>query len=161
LRSTRDTVIDFTKTGAGTTGNWNNIDEADGGTSGFDDTVGITSTTIATDLIRFSDGAGTGVGLLAESLGSSGNIGIGGLSVSGTDSSAALPVSGAIPSSAQLDVSFHVNDPTLFVFTGLDNSLTYNLSFQSWAGTAGRDPIIWEINSGQADERTVNIDSND
>jgi hypothetical protein len=28
-------VIDFTKTGAGTTGNWNNIEEADGGTDGW------------------------------------------------------------------------------------------------------------------------------
>jgi len=155
-------VIDFTKSGAGTSGNWNNIQEADGGTDGFDDATGITSTVVATDLIRFSDGAGTGVGLRADGLDSgTTNIGIGGLDVSGTDSTAAFAVSGAIPSSAQLDVTFHVNGETQFVFTGLNSSLTYDLSFQSWAGTAGRDTVTWVINPGQTDETTLVIDSND
>jgi hypothetical protein len=142
-------VIDFTKTGAGTTGNWNNIEEADGGTDGWG-SGGIETVVLDADLNRFSDFASTGVGLTYEGLESGSNSGIGGLSVSPSDGAASFAVSGAIPSSAQADVTFHVNGESQFVFTGLDDTLTYDLSFQSWTGSTGREATNpWEVNPGQ------------
>lgn len=153
-------VIDFTKSGAGTTGNWNNIAEADGGTDGWG-SGDIETIVLDADLNRFSDFASTGVGLTYEGLESGSNSGIGGLSVSPSDGAASFAVSGAIPSSAQADVTFHVNGESQFVFTGLDDTLTYDLSFQSWTGSTGRDATNpWEVNPGQPGP-TVTIDPND
>jgi hypothetical protein len=152
-------VIDFTKSGAGTSGNWNNIQEADGGTDGFG-SGGVETVVLSSDLIRYFDGAGTGVGLSYQGLDSGANGGIGGLSVAAVDGAASFTVSGPIPSSAQLDVSFHVNGQSQFVFTGLDDALKYNIEFQSWTSTTGRNPGDWQINPDQSGA-TLTIDPND
>ncbi len=93
-------LIDFGKTTDTTTGNWNNVAPA---TTAFTDPQ-----TLLADLNRFSDGAATGVGLVADKIaGSSPNTaGIGGATITSVGSSASFSVSGTIPDSAQVDLSF-------------------------------------------------------
>ncbi|GEM_PF-3107631 len=157
-------VIDFTKNGAGTTGisgeTWNNIQEADNGTDGWG-AGGIETVVIASNLVRISDGAATGVGITYDGLAAGSNSGIGGLSVGADDASAIFAVSGLIPTAAQGDVTFQVNGETQYTFTGLDDSLTYNFSFQSWTSTTARNATDWRINPGLASESTLTIDPND
>jgi len=158
-------VIDFTKVGQETAGNWNNVSEADLGTNGWTGSTGIQGPVVlASDFIRFSDGAATGVGLsfagLEAGVGSGTNSGIGGLSVAADDAAASFAVSGLIPTSAQQDVSFHVNGETQFILTGLDNALTYNLSIQSWTSTTARESMDWVVNPGLASESTQSVDPN-
>lgn len=146
-------VIDFGKSGQETGGNWNNLSHS---------TVSSGSTTtIASDLRRFSDNALTGVGLDLQVLGSGGNSGIAGLDVTTNDGSASFAVSGAIPTTAQQDLTFHVNAQSQFIFTGLNDALTYNIAFQSWTHTTGRDAGDWTIQPGLAGEATLTIDPND
>lgn len=154
-------VIDFTKNGAGTSGNWNNIAEADGGTDGWG-SGGIETIVLDADLNRFDDFASTGVGLTYKGLESTSDSGIGGLSAP-TDSTALFPVTGLIPVSAQQDVTFHVNGQTQLVFSIPTGSASFfNLSIQSYTNPSNqkRDPGTWTVNPGGGQQQ-LTIDPND
>ncbi len=134
--------------GAETVGNWNNVT----GTAGA-------AASDITDAIRFSDGAGTDVGfrILAQEGGLSG---IGGAVVGAPATTAGLSFvgSGAIPTSAIQDVAFLSNqslgssaDSTNgFTFTGLDDSLTYTVSWIS-SINAARDTLTWSVGGNNVD----------
>ncbi|WP_308951303.1 hypothetical protein [Thalassobacterium maritimum] len=129
--------------GSETAGNWNNLSGSSSSVSPI------------TDAIRFSDGASTGVGLALSGL-LSGKVGIGGIDdVTGPSnfSSPGFIGSGAIPETAYQDLAYFSNEDgaNSFTFSGLDNSLSYTLSFISRvnAGTE-RPSLTWDIGEGQA-----------
>jgi len=147
-------VIDFTKSGSQTSGNWNNITTPDSWGSG-----GIETVVLSSDLLTFGDNQSTGVSLTYEGLAGSSNSGIGGLSVGSSDAAAMFPVSGLIPGNAQADVSFQVNGQTQYIFSGLDPSLLYSLSIQSWTAGTGRDATNWQVNPALSGQ-TISVDPN-
>ncbi|MCC5805879.1 MAG: PEP-CTERM sorting domain-containing protein [Opitutales bacterium] len=144
-------VINFTQTGNTAGENWNNVEGASGGT--------ISAGTLVGDLIRFSDGATTGVALSIEGSGLGTDLfGIGGRTEP-ADPNRSFPASGAIPDIAQQNLTYHSDSPQRFVFSGLDDSLTYNLSVLS-ANTAGRNAHDWIANPGP-DQVTISVDPDD
>jgi hypothetical protein len=123
-------VVDFGKIGEETAGNWNNAAKA------ANAQYTANGETLLADLIRYSDGAATGVGLVwDETTGSSSYAGIGGAIVASVGSSASFTGIGTIADSAQVDVNYF-NGPSYLQLTGLDNSLTYNLEIMSWIDSA-------------------------
>jgi len=155
-------LIDFTKDGEGVTGvsgeTWNNITTTTANFGGG--SLETQNVTLSSNLVRLSDGAATGVGLSIEGLDSASRSGIGGLTVSPSDSSASFPVSGLIPDAAQADVTFHSGGATQFIFTGLDDSLTYDLSFQSYTGSTARNANNWQVNADLSGD-ILSVDPND
>ncbi len=110
------------------------------------------------DLVRVTDGNSTGVTFSRSS--GSGNAGIG----SGTigqpiDNSASFLVTGAIPLTAQQDVIYS-NSTITFSFGGLDDSLTYRVSIQSWTDDSARNANDWVLNSGLGSEQAISVDPN-
>lgn len=150
-------VIDFSKTSEPTAGNWNNV--GDGGNGYWGTETGDDPDPIAGagDLVRFSDGSVTGVSLGVTVTQTSG---IGGLTVQLSDGSATFTGVGTIPFSAQTDAGFAYR-PTVFTFSGLDDSLTYNLEFQSWVSTdASRNSNEVIVQDGYGWEQSITIDPN-
>lgn len=118
-------VVDFGKTGSETGGNWNDSAKAANAQYTANGEV------LLSDMIRYSDGAATGVGLeWDEVTGSSSFAGIGGATVASVGASASFSSIGTIPDNAQVDVNYFNNVSTL-TLTGLDNSLTYNVEIMS------------------------------
>jgi hypothetical protein len=118
-------LIDFGKTTAETTGNWNNI--ARDTTVASDGWYG-NAGTLDASLNRLSDNAETSVALVVSSPGNS-ETGIGALTA--TAGAVSFTSIGAIPGSAQVDVAFVQNDNVTYSFTGLNDSLTYNVELLS------------------------------
>lgn len=148
-------AIDFSKKASTTPGNWNNIVTAQAGDAG---NFQSTSLTLDSDLIRLSDGAATGIGLDVASSGTGLNtIGIGGLTVVSEGATASFSGIGAVPDTAQVDVFYVTANNATFTFTGLDDSLTYDLEFQSWTDTTARDQATATITGGSF----LNVDPND
>ena len=146
-------VINFTKTGNTVGGNWNEVEGESGGT--------IAAGILIADLIRFSDGTATGVELSVEGSGLGADLfGIGGRDEEPFDSSRIFPVSGAIPNVAQENLTYHSDTPQRFVFSGLDDTLTYNLSILS-ANTGGtRNAHNWIANPGPG-QFAISVNPND
>lgn len=162
-------LLDFSKFGQGTgagddsDGTWNNIiadgtDAGDpagswgGGPNGYDGPI-------ATNLVRYSNGTGTGVNLsVTTSTGA--NAGVGGADV--TPVLVSFSQTGAIPDSAQNDLSFQVQGDVTYTFSGLNDSLTYDLEFQSYIGdpTPARNPFNFVIQNGLASQQSVAVDPN-
>lgn len=118
-------VVDFGKTGSTTAGNWNNVAiGASGGTFPLS-----ASGPLLADMIRYSDGSPTGATLSTTGITSGNPAGIGGATVSAV--SASFPVSGSIPSNAQVDTSFIANGLVTIVIDNLDAAWTYNLTIFS------------------------------
>lgn len=142
-------VIDFGNSGQQTNGaNWNNATSLSA------------NSTIVSNLTRFSDGFLTGVSL---DISGTGNYGIDPSTTSAV--SASFAVSGLIPSSAQVDFSYHRNNPTLLTLSGLDDALTYNISFLSKSPDSSLDPVgivrnpqTWRINSGLPSQNDIIVD---
>ena len=138
-------VFDVGSSDSTTGGNWNNLSGP----------ASSSSVTPVTDAIRFSDGASTGGGLVLASLGS-GKVGIGGIddvTDPGNFSSPGFVGSGAIPETAYQDLAYFSNEDGVnsFTFSGLDDSLSYTLSFISRVPTGfGRPSLTWDIGDGQA-----------
>lgn len=143
-------LIDFGKPAETTAGNWNNITRPDNENL-FRTTIG--TTVLEADLKRFSDNAGTGVGLSVTHTVGGNHSGIGALTV--TPGSVSFTGSGSIPNNAQSDVAFITSNGVNFAFTGLDDMLTYNVELLSRVGPArvARDVTIGGV--------TINIDPND
>ncbi|MDP0492125.1 MAG: hypothetical protein Q7Q71_13840 [Verrucomicrobiota bacterium JB023] len=118
-------VIDIGKNDLGneTPGNWNNISGS--GSAQFGN-----AGTLISDLVRFSDGAGTGVSITVAAP-SSGAVGIGGADVTSIGAGASFSETGVIPDSAQIDVLFVNNSSVTLTFSGLDDSLTYSAEILS------------------------------
>jgi len=133
--------------------NWNNVSE-----------VASAAAPTISDAIRFSDGAATGVGfrILAQE---GGRAGIGGATVGApaTTSNLAFSGSGLIPGSAIEDLGYMSNEvlgssadsTNGFTFSGLDNSLTYTVSWIT-SINAARDTLDWTVGAN-----TVAIDPED
>jgi hypothetical protein len=158
-------VIDIGRDASQTTGTedpdgtWNNF--APSNQQGFD---GVSSEatggrTITSDLLRYSDGAGTGVGFDVTTIksGTGAFHGIG--NITSTLGTLGFSSTGIIPDSAQGDVGYINEGKVIFTLTGLDDSLTYRLEFLSRFDTA-RDPNPWVVNEGLASEQTVSVDPN-
>jgi len=129
-----------------TPGNWNNLAK----------TQSTGTPAPLTDLIRFSDGAATGVGFAIADQGPGGNaVGIGGIVVDSAPANFTTPGfagSGAIPQTAWEDVALFSNDNSTntFTFSNLDNSLKYNLSWISRIPSGNtRNTLTWSISGGQ------------
>lgn len=162
-------VIDFGKTGQLTAGNWNNVARDATGASGLFPTdtsfttenPAATAITISGNLIRYSDGAATGVNLAGRTIksGTGAFAGIGGASAV-ADNTLAFPATGVIPDNAQIDLSFFNQGKTILSLTGLDDSLTYNLSLLSKI-TDARDANTWIANEGLASQQSIVVDPND
>ncbi|MEO0510461.1 MAG: sulfatase-like hydrolase/transferase [Verrucomicrobiota bacterium] len=151
-------LIDFSKTSQTVTGNWNNVFTTGGGSSG---NFGSTSGVLIDNLVRFSDSALTGVALNFAITGSGLNqIGIGGIDVVSEGNAAVFPQTGAIPDNAQTDVCFILTESTL-TFSGLNDSLLYDVSFQSWTDDTSRDPATFTVQPGESFEAALVVDSND
>ncbi|WP_269523077.1 PEP-CTERM sorting domain-containing protein [Coraliomargarita parva] len=154
-----DTIVaDFTNTtGAQTTlaatgEYWNNLELAD------NTNFSTLSYVIFSDMVRYTDGAATGVSFIQTG---GGNSGMGGLDVLADDAAAIFPVTGPLPTSAQEDTFWGSNGST-YAFDGLNDSLLYNFSIQSWVSDdADRDALGWIINAGLASEQTIVVDPND
>lgn len=124
-------VVDLGKTGQETTGNWNNVALA-ANAQFLDGQV------LASDMVRYSDGAATGVSLAWDEVdGSSSFAGIGGATIASVGASASFTGIGTIPDNAQIDTSYFNGNSTL-VLSGLDSSLTYNLEIMAKIDS-GRD----------------------
>jgi hypothetical protein len=132
-------VLDFGKTGSTTTGNWNNV--AIGATGG---TFPVSSSgPLVSSMIRYSDGAATGVTLSTTGIISGNPAGIGSATVGAV--TASFPVTGAIPSSAQVDTAFIANSGVTLVLGNLNAALKYNLTIFSKLDAA-RDNLNIVIN---------------
>jgi hypothetical protein len=115
-------LVDFGKTGSTTAGNWNNVAVGtNGGTFPLS-----SSGPLVSSMIRYSDGAATGVTLSTTGITSGNPAGIGGATVGAV--TASFPVSGSIPSNAQVDTSFIANSGVTLVLGNLNAGLKYNLT---------------------------------
>lgn len=170
-------LIDFGKSGSGlwtgangpgaqTAGNWNNVArDSDSGSTINSSSDGATINLVS-NLIRYSDGASTGVALVgAESLAAPGT-GIGGADVSQSSPQLSFSSSGLIPYSAERDVFFTATTFT-FTFTGLNDALTYNLEalarFNNLAASVptapARNARNWTLQQGVlGQEVTISVD---
>jgi hypothetical protein len=146
-------VVNFTQTGNTVGGNWNEVQRNSGAYFG-----GVSDTTLVADLIRLSDGASTGIALDIDAPDATG---IGGLNAN-TGFSASFPQSGSIPNNAKVNLTYHGIQST-FTFSGLNDSLLYNLSFLSAHdnGSNDRNPHDWVIQKGLANEASVSVDPDD
>jgi len=169
-------LIDFGKSGAGwtgsngpgaqTTGNWNNISATNDSGSVIGSSFDGQTFNLISDLIRYSDGASTGVGFTgAEAVHLNGS-GIGGADVSQNSPQLSFSSSGLIPYSAERDVFFTATAFT-FTFTGLNDALTYNLEalarFNNLAGPVpsapARNARNWTLQLGVlGEEQTISVD---
>lgn len=148
-----DTLL-FNVTAAGETvgGNWNEWTSPEGVTL-------TTRTVLSAQMVRHSDGQNTGVELAME-LTSGAGFGRGG-AINAFDGSMVFPVSGVIPENAQRRMTFHnqtnQNNPGhgRFVFSGLDDSLVYQLSFMSRNPNVERNALIWLVQPGTAQQVSV------
>lgn len=133
-------VIDFGKTDFQTSGNWNNVHRSPVDPNNY---FGSGTVELAGDLIRFSDGAATGVSLATVGGTANSSSGVGGATVASVGASAAFTVSGTIPDNAQVDVMY-VNTGTVSLeFAGLDTSLLYNIELMSKLDAArNANPIV-------------------
>jgi hypothetical protein len=129
-------VINFTAPGNTVGGNWNEV-------------IAPLNSPIAegillADMTTFAGGQSTGVSLSITAPEDAFGLG-------GRDevfvASRVFPVSGTIPAAAQRRLTYHTTSDQQFVFSGLDDSLTYNLSVLS-ANTAGRAEQAWIANPG-------------
>jgi hypothetical protein len=148
-------VINFTATGDTVGGNWNEFE------SSLNNPVSDPGVIIS-NLNRFSNGTATSVSLNIEGSGlTTDAFGIGGLNQP-FDNSRIFPGSGIIPEKAQQRVTFHTNSPQQFIFSGLDDSLTYNLSILSANTPVAnvRNPHNWIANPGD-DEIVIVVNPND
>lgn len=137
--------------GGTTSGNWNNMYRSG-------NSVNTNEAFDITDAIRLSDGAATGVGLrlMAQDNNSSG---IGGADVSATPP-VAFPYSGTIPASAIEDLAYLGNEnldgsdfgaPSAdatngLELTGLNDSLTYDISVFARITDVDRGSHTWTVN---------------
>jgi hypothetical protein len=124
-------LIDFGQTGSQTSGNWNNVTTPSNSSTSWNSTYGGSSGlphTIVGDLINDA-GDTTGISLLQ--IASSGNMGVGGATLTGSDLTTASSNLGQ-PTSAVTDLLFVPNgSSTTFQLTGLNSSLSYDLTFFS------------------------------
>ena len=165
-------VIDFGKTGQETADNWNNVarsdSSADGANGLFPSTTSDSGFTtennsatlkiISGNLIRYSDGAATGVNLEGRTA-SGGVAGIGAANIT-ADSSLSFASTGVIPNNAQIDTSFYSVGKTIFSFTGLNDSLTYDLELLSrlvFNNAPARNNMDWIVNEGLASQQELTV----
>lgn len=143
-------VIDFGTNGNTTAGNWNNF--TGGANPGSGQGFGGGDQALIADLVRFSDNAATGVALTKESsdVASASNSGIGGADLTSLGAAASFTVSGQIPDSAQIDLSFWRRTTESLVFSGLDTGLTYNLELLAYQPSA-RDELAIVANGVSVD----------
>lgn len=121
-------VIDFGKSGQETGGNWNNRAQPPNDPDNY---YGVGTVELIADLVRFSDGAPTGVSLTKQGGTGAGNAGIGGATVASVGADAAFTVSGTIPDEAQIDVMYVNTGAVTLEFAGLDDTLIYDIEFMS------------------------------
>lgn len=146
-------VIDFGKPGQETGGYWNNIT----GDGDWPD-----GTILSLSLVRFSDGGQTGARLRVQQVTGSGRAGIGGHDIEpeNQEDQAAFSISGSLPGSAQRDIAYFTSDgQAQFVFENLDDSLEYQLEFQTLhknTTPAGN----WTLQSGTQHEQTRQVSRN-
>ncbi|MCC5805880.1 MAG: hypothetical protein JJU00_06080 [Opitutales bacterium] len=147
-------AVNFTKDTNIAGDNWNNVSAPSGAT--------IAEGILIDNLIRFGDGSASGVSLAiaGEGMGHpvENRFGIGGRDEP-FDAGRAFPYSGAIPAEVQENLTFHVRTPQHFIFSGLDDSLTYDLSILS-ANTTDRNPHAWVAQPGP-DEVSITVDPDD
>ena len=142
-------VINFTESANTVGGNWN--DFVTGLNLPFDEGI------LIPNLVRVSDGEETGVSL--SLFGTEDSFGLGGRDETPV-SSRAFPVTGTIPDAAQRRLTYHTANDNQFVFDGLDDSLTYNLSILS-ANTGGvRNAHEWIANPGPG-QFAISVNPND
>jgi hypothetical protein len=143
-------VINFTKTTDIVGGNWNEF---------ASDAAFTSAGSLLTNMITFADGAGTGVNLDVTGTFADNTFGIGGADIA-FDGARSFPVSGVIPADAQQRLTYFSTTPISLEFSGLDDSLTYNLSFLS-ANSSARNAHNWVVQPGGANEQSVLVDPND
>ena len=142
-------AINFTESENTVGGNWNELVTT---LNAF-----IDERLLLSDLRTFADGLSTGVSLSITA--PVDTFGLGGREEP-PSATRAFPVSGTIPDAAQRRLTFHTSAGQQFVFAGLDDSLTYNLSILS-ANTGGdRNAHDWIANPGP-DQVTISVDPND
>lgn len=141
-------AINFTASGNTVGGNWNEL------VAPLNNPIA--PGTLLADLVALADGRSTGVSLSITA--PDGAFGLGGRDETPV-STRAFPVSGTIPDEAQRRLTFHTTSGQQFIFAGLDDSLTYNLSILS-ANTAGRDAQAWIANPG-VDQVSILVDPDD
>ncbi|WP_269538009.1 PEP-CTERM sorting domain-containing protein [Cerasicoccus fimbriatus] len=159
-------AIDFSKLDTTTgpaedpSGAWNNIT---GPSLGF----GVNADPIptATNLVRYADGASTGVSL-SLLLPATSQVGISSSTIL-VDPSASFTATGAIPSSAQSDavvgakiLDAHSETTVTFRFNNLNDGLLYNLEFQSWSNAYDYNVKDYIIQLGLLSEQTISVDPN-
>jgi hypothetical protein len=136
-------LVNITLSGDTAGGNWNDLIFSGGAKS--------SPWSLGSDLIRFSDGAATGVDFDAT-FGSGGSMGMSTNSFT-QENSYVFPEAGSIPSIGS-ERLLYANEAT-FTFSGLDDSLTYNVSIlNSHIGFASVDELSWTFNDG----KTLTID---
>lgn len=141
-------VINFTESGNTVGGNWNELVTTLN--------APIAAGTLFEDLVTFADGEGTGVSFSITAPVDS--FGLGGRNETPV-ATRAFPVSGTIPDEAQRRLTYHTTAGQQFVFSGLNDGLTYNLSILS-ANTAGRDAQAWIANPG-VNQTSILVDPDD
>ncbi|MGB0767195.1 MAG: PEP-CTERM sorting domain-containing protein [Phycisphaeraceae bacterium] len=127
-------VIDFSKTTAETastaTSNWNNLTRSTAGFGTDQFPAAGSEQTLITNLVRYSDGANTGVSVTRT--GGSGTAGIGGATIPTQGASASFSVSGVIPDAAQVDVFYADSTSEKLFINGLDDALTYDIELMAY-----------------------------
>ncbi|MCD8483097.1 MAG: PEP-CTERM sorting domain-containing protein [Verrucomicrobia bacterium] len=142
-------VINFTATGETVGGNWNEVVATLN--------LPIAAGTLLANLKNFADGTErTGVNLAITA--PEDTFGLGGRNEA-PDAARIFPVSGVIPDAAQRRLTYHTTAGQEFIFSGLDDNLTYNLSILS-ANTAGRTDQVWIANPGPG-QTSISVDPDD
>lgn len=177
LQISESILVDFSHSAHTTTGvddpngTWNNVtapsDAIFGGAIGS----GADPIPSASNLVRYSDGATTNVSLSVNVT----NTALAQINpttiLSSFDASATFSATGAmIPESAQKDFAqgAETNDNVssniaTFFFNGLNDSLLYDLEFQSWIDSSvlDMDSRHFTAQSGLPSEAVLNVDAND